>query len=116
MTFARDIERAAGEPIEAIVIGAFGWGNIDDEPGEAYGEGDSRGVPREKRGVVLSWDEARPLLDYEYTRGYGAPDCHAIMAWSASWVLVVGTYDGSTWLSSTPRNPVADEPKMVGGG
>lgn len=98
--FAQDIKRAAnGEPIEGIVIGVRGWYD-DNEP-------DTR---------VLSWDEAEPLLDYEYSTDYGAPECHAINAWTANRVLLVGQYDGSTWVTWVPRNPTAIRPTMVGGG
>lgn len=116
MTFATDIEeRAAGEPIEGIVIGAFGWGSIDDEPGEAYGES-QHSVPLGMRGCVLPWEQARPLLDYGYDSGYGAPGCHKVTAWTATQVIFVGTYDGATWVTSVPRHPGAHDPKMVGGG
>lgn len=104
--FKADIERAArAEPIEGIVISAErGWGH---EPNP---------VPADKADIVLRWAEAAPLLDYEYDPGYGGEDCHAIYAWTPSRVLFVGTYDGSTWVASVPRNPAAGRPDSVGGG
>ena len=79
-TFAEDIERAAGgaERIEAVVIWPL---------------------------RVLSWHEARPLLDYDYDDGFGAPDCHAVYVWTEDKVLWVTQYDGATTNSSAPRNP-----------
>ena len=75
MTFATDIEEAAeGEPIEAIVIGEMGW--------EGYGDDDRHAPGLARKGEILRWAEARPLLDYEYDRGFGAPDCQAIRAWT----------------------------------
>ena len=108
-TFAEDIERAAGgaERIEAVVIGPFGWGSIDD---------DNQKIPRSKLGRVLSWHEARSLLDYDYDDGFGAPDCHAVYVWTADEVLWVTQYDGATTIDSAPRNPRDCIPYMPGGG
>lgn len=104
--FAQDIEAEAGAPIEAVVIGEHGWGGTSDEP--------ARPRPA-RRGVVLTWDEARSMLDYEYSTGYGAPECDAIRVWTASKVLWVTQYDGATRLSSALRNPVDHVPDMPGG-
>ena len=109
MTFARDIEEAAGEPIESVVIGDFGWGGYGADERDEFVEGDLW------RGRVLPWDDARPLLDYAYHTGFGAPDCHAITAWSEHWVLWVTQYDGSTRVNRAPRNPVDHDPEMPGG-
>ncbi len=97
--FANDIEEAAaGEKIEAIVIGKIGWAVDEDE--------DRRGISKELRNRVLAWEVARPLLDYEYDGGFGGSDCHAIYAWTATHVLSVHEYDGSTRVIAVPRNPV----------
>lgn len=114
MTFKDDILYAADGPIIGIVIGAFGWGNIADDEGKSYREHHS--VPKNLRGVVLSWEFAQDLLDYSYDDGYGAPDCHAITAWTAERVISVSEYDGSTCVTWVPRNPVEHEPLMSGGG
>ena len=107
--FKRDIlEAANGEPIEAIIIGQFGWGG--------YGDSEPPHVPADKMGVVLTWDEAAPLLDYEYDTGYGAPECNAIEAFTASRILSVSTYDGSSWLTWANRQPTPHMPEMSGGG
>jgi hypothetical protein len=106
--FKEDILEAAGEPIEAIVIGAFGW--------DGYEEHVPPRVPDEKKGVVLSWDEAAPMLNYEYDTGFGTPECHAIEAYTASRVIIVSTYDGSTSLTWVWRNPTPGNPSMPGGG
>lgn len=116
MSFGAEIrEEAADEPIEAIVIGAFGWGTMSDEPGTAYGESAIQRQPP-KRGIVLSWEEAEPMLDYGYDTGYGAPQCDAIYAYTAKRIIFVSTYDGSTSIQSLPRNPEPSEPEMFGGG
>ena len=108
-TFADDIEEAAqGEPIEAVVIGDLGWGS-------GYGTDDRHRPGLARQGEVLEWAEARPLLDYEYARGFGLPDCHAIYAWTPRWVIWVAEYDGSTRLDAAPRNPTAKlTPTMSG--
>ena len=115
-TFAEDIEAAAGgEPIIGIVIGPFGWGDyvpiLSEEPER------KRAVPQELRGKVLTWEQARPWLNYKYDRGYGAPDCHAIFAWTENRVIFVDQYDGATSVCWVPRHPTADRvPYMPGGG
>lgn len=95
-TFAADIEKAANEAGEAIiscVIGDLGWGK-DDKHAPAHEE-------------PLPWADARPLLDYEYSDGFGGEDCNPIFAWSENWVFAVHQYDGSTSVVRIPRNPVA---------
>jgi hypothetical protein len=103
--YAQDILESAGdEPIEAIVLGDGGWG--DYKMGQ-WGE-----YPKFR---VLSWEEALPFLDREYFTGYGAPNCPAIYAWTPKRVIWVTQYDGSTSLSSAPRNPTECKPQMPGG-
>lgn len=100
-------ETANGEPIEAVVLGEMGWGDYGSEQVPTYAT--------QKRGVILSWDEAAPMIDYTFDSGYGAPGCNALWAWTASRVIFVSTYDGSTNPSWVPRNPTAGEPDMPGG-
>lgn len=112
--FRADIlEAASGAQITHIVIGEFGWGGV-------YATEDTRDIPNDLRGKVLTWDEAQELLDYLYHAGFGSPDCHAIYAWTATHVLFVENYDGSTRVSSVPKHPTIelrdDEPEMFGGG
>lgn len=107
--FAEDLEKAAGdEPITHAVIGDMGWAE--------YGQDERHAAAAARRGVVLPWSEARPLLDYAYDGGYGAPDCQAVYAWTETQVIYVSQYDGSTSVYSLPRNPVDCDPEMPGGG
>lgn len=101
------IEAAAGEPVEAVVIGEMGWGY--------YGSEDVPGYADQPRGVVLTWDEARPFIDYVFNSDYGYPGCNAINAWTASRVIFVVQYDGSTRCTWVPRNPEPLIPEMPGG-
>jgi hypothetical protein len=113
--FSDDIIRAAdGEAIEAIVIGRFGWGSIHESDEEAYGFARSARVPvpQTLKGQVLTWDEAEPYLRYSYDGGFGAPEVHAITAWTKSKVITVHEYDGATSLQFVARNPMAHEPGM----
>lgn len=107
-TLAEDFEAVASAHEQSIthaVIGEMGWR-----------DGDERHAPGlARRGEVLTWDEARPLLDYYYNAGYGAPDCQAIYAWTAERVLFISEYDGSTCVMSVPAAPVACMPEMSGG-
>ncbi len=111
MTFAEEIERAAGgQLIEAIVVGEFGWGL------GAFEEDQLKLKTGAERGVKASWGEVRPALDYAYDRGFGAPECDAIFAWTDGPIIFVSTYDGSTSVEWIPRNPADTLPCMFGGG
>lgn len=106
--FANDIRDAVGdEEIVGIAIGAFGWDGFREEDIERKAE--------VRRGVVLTWGEAEPMLDYEYHVGYGSPECDAICLWTPTRVIWVTQYDGSTHFSSAPRNPIDHMPDMPGG-
>src|SRR5665648_1093277 len=98
MSFAEEIELASGgEVIDSAVIGGMGW--------SSYGA-DKRHAPGlARQGEVPPWSVARPLLDYEYDTGYGAPDCQAVHAWTAYRVIFVSQYDGSTRVTWVPRHP-----------
>jgi hypothetical protein len=85
--------KAEGLQIEAVVIGESPW-SMKSDP-----------VPEEKKGKILSWDEAKSMLDYEFDSGYGSAGCHAITAWTKDKVIFVHEYDGSTCIESLPRNP-----------
>jgi hypothetical protein len=98
---------ANGEPIVAIVIVEMGW--------VGYNEPKEGPLPEKLRGTVLSWEEAVPFLQYEFSADYGAPGCQAITVWTASKVIFISQYDGSTSIHSVPRNPVAHMPIMPGG-
>lgn len=100
-------EAAAGEPVEAVVIGKMGWGDYGSERVPNYAE-----CPR---GKVLSWDEALPWLSYEFSSGFGSPGCQAIYAWTLTKVIFISQYDGATGWHAIPRNPVVCEPEMPGG-
>lgn len=114
-SFAADIEaQAKDEAIESVVIGPFGWGGSMDA-NDGYGEGNIHRKTPVERGAPLAWETARPMLDYPYSTGYGAPECDAIYAYTAERVLSVAQYDGSTWITSIPRNPQPCKPEMAGG-
>lgn len=100
-------EEAGDESVEAVVIGEMGWGD--------YGSEDVPGYDGKPRGRVLSWEEAVPLLDYEFDGGFGAPGCEAVYAWTPSRVIYVVQYDGATSPHSIPRHPVDCMPEMPGG-
>ena len=101
-------DEAGDEQIEAIVIGRMGWS--DD-----YASGRVPNYEYMPKGKVLSWEEAKPFLDYEFNSGYGAPECNSIWAWTETKVIAIGQYDGATWPYSLPRNPVDQMPGMEGG-
>lgn len=100
-------DMAGREKIEAVVIGEMGWGVYNSEEVPRYEE-----IPK---GKVLSWREASKFLDFNFDSGYGSPRCMAVYAWTKSWVIAIGQYDGSTWPFRIPRNPKDCMPEMQGG-
>ncbi len=105
MTFAKEIEMAAGdEEILSVVIGQnkdFLY-VYDDEPHPA------RWISEEFIGVPLSWDVARPLLNYNYDDGYGGQDCHNVYVYTPTEVIGVHEYDGATWLVGVSLTPQSE--------
>lgn len=108
MTYASEIEeQLTDEVIEAVVIGEMGWSNFKEE---------NKVIPAEKKGVVLTWEEGRALLDYEYNTGFGAPDCHAVVVYTPTRIISTYQYDGSTGFFVVMRNPTNGvKPEMPGG-
>ena len=100
-------DEADGDEISCAVIGEMGWGD--------YGSEDVAGYKDQPKGEILAWADARQWLDYEFNCGYGAPGCNAVYAWTSTKVIMVGQYDGSTWVYSVPRNPMDCMPIMQGG-
>ena len=96
------IERIAdGETIEAAVVGVhdkMSWDAVPDHP----------------VGRVMTWADARIILDYEYDSGYGSADCHPVFAWTATKVITVTEYDGATGPTWFPRHPVDITPGFDG--
>ena len=100
-------EEAAGETVLNVTIGKMGWGDFKSE-----------GVPNYEecpKGKMLSWEEAKPWLMYEFDSDYGAPRCQALYAWTENKVIAIGQYDGMTWAYGIPRNPCDCMPEMQGG-
>lgn len=107
MSYAQEIEKVAGgaDKIIGVVIGKDEWSRLGD-----------REIPDEQANKLLTWEVARPLLDYSYDAGYGGEDCHAVHVWTEDMVIFAPCYDGSTWLSALPRNPQHSHPIFHGGG
>jgi len=98
-----------GEVVEAVVFGEYGWSGYNEE-------GCDNPVPKEKQGVLLTLEQAKPLMDgWSYDGGYGSPECYATYVWTNQRLIWVTQYDGSTCLDSAPRNPTACIPSMPGG-
>lgn len=102
-------DEAAGEPVEACVIGQMGGAGD-------YGSEDVPRYAEQPKGKVLTWAEARPFLDYEFDSGFGSAGCNAVTAWTAGKVIFVSQYDRATGICSVPRHPADHEPQMPGGG
>lgn len=100
-TWLEEAEASSGERIEAVVIGQH-------YSRDSRWESDDAPLPDEH--VVLSREDGLRKLDQEYNDGYGGADCFPMYAWSKSRVYFIHEYDGSTSLSSEPRNPVPCKP------
>ena len=104
--FKNDIEIAANnDPIDSFVIG----------PTERFSPTD-RKIEQLPRGVILDWDKYKNYFDFQYDAGYGGVDVPAVYLWTNDYVLFVVEYDGSSWISKVPRNPVECGPSTHGGG
>lgn len=101
-------ELTQGETIEGVVIGEMGWGD--------YGSEDVPNYDKQPKGQVISWEVARPFLDYEFNAGCGAPGCNAICVWTDKSIMFISKYDGATAPEKFPRHPTAFMPEMPGGG
>ena len=96
-----------GEPIEAVMLGAFGWDGFEQPAGLVLD-----GV----KGKVLSLEEAIPYISYEFDDGFGIPECSAIVAYTKTWIISVSQYEGSTSPFRIARNPYDGfVPTMPGG-
>lgn len=97
-----------GEEVISLVFGDFGWAG--------YHEPEPPSVPRDKRGVLLTLEEARPYMrGWTFFCDYGAPMAYATYIWTNRRVLWVTQYDGSTDLDWAPSLPAAMMPRMPGG-
>jgi len=104
--FLKDIEKVLGDnEVEAIVIGHFGGYGTDD-----------RDQLSSNRNKIQKWNDVKQYMDYEYDDSWGGQDCHSVFIWTKDRIYFVGTYDGSTWITSVPRNPEDCSPHSVGGG
>jgi hypothetical protein len=112
------------ETVEAVVFG--NWGGYEyNEPqstpvgnwGEyGYDEPQPQPIPNDKKGVILSLDEARPLmLGWRFKNNFGAcAACYAVRIWTNKRVVWVTQYDGATTLDSSLRNPAPCHPDIPG--
>lgn len=90
---------ADGEPIESIVLGPIG----------GYKYSGTNTSP--ELGVLMTWEEAKPHLEYWYGNGFGGAECHSLYAWTATKIIYVCEYDGSTSVRSMPRHPITCQPE-----
>jgi len=107
-TFAQDIEQAFDLTPHTVVIGDNPWFTWDDDDPKP-----PRWVDEVFLHVPLPWDEARPLLDYNYNDGFGGEDCHPVYVWSDTEVGAVHEYDGATWVNVLPLVPVPCTPSTI---
>ena len=95
-----------GEVVEAVVFGNWCAGSIHPEPEDPL-------VPPEKRGVVMTLEEAKPYMEGWCFDDYKGISAYEVYIWTNKRVIFVCVDEetGSTWLDSVPRNPVDVLPK-----
>lgn len=93
------------EAVEAIVFGS--WGDFGGEGPDA--------VSNAWQGRVLNLEEARALMNgWRFVGGFGGAATYPCYVWTSKRVIFVHEYDGSTCLSSVPRNPISCAPEFGG--
>lgn len=103
MNFYKEIDRVIGvSNIESVVLGQFPKYS-DYKPETSHVEG-----------KILTIEEARQYLDYDYHNGFGGEDCHPVAIWTKTHVYYIHEYDGSTRLGKAPRHPIEHMPKFSG--
>src|SRR5579864_4966419 len=96
------LEEALGEPVLAVVFGEI----------SEYKRKTCQNIPAYPEKKVLSWEQALPYIQYEFSDGFGSEDCHPLFAWTENRVIAISCYDGSTSPFSIPRNPCICDPFM----
>ena len=92
-------EDCGGEAVESVVFGDFDY--CCDNPKPPFGK-------------LMRPDEASTYCGgWEFAGGFGTAGCYPMVAWTASYVIFVSEYDGSTRLESLPRNPIACNPVHI---
>lgn len=88
--------KAEGEPIEDVVLGA---------PVTYHGMPKNWPWPQ---GDILSFEAAKIFIEkWDEGKGDNLYDGWiCLIAWTASSVLFIDSYDGDYWVSKMPRNPV----------
>lgn len=113
-TFAEAVEALADAKIIAVIIGDYAKGGYSkDELSYEEEEGLVPTIDLEKRGVPLSWEEAKPLLNYPYESALGRARCHAVYVYTEACVIFVTEYDGVTELEKILRFPYACWPVLL---
>ena len=103
------IEEVIGdEEVLGVVIG---------ECGDGWGRRCRGNIPKEKVGVLLSWDEAKKYLDYEFEHDFGATDeCYPVFVWTETKLVVATSCEGFVWVDCLSRFPCDCKPWFVGEG
>ncbi|WP_395517525.1 hypothetical protein [Pseudorhizobium flavum] len=93
------LQAADGDPVEALVIGS-----MNKRLREMQDLSDPVVVPRELRGVILNWQEAKQYLDYEVDQ-FSVNEHDPIIVWTSTFVITLGFDDGPIRPVRVPRDP-----------
>lgn len=95
--FKEDILETVGDEIrDAIII-----------VGDDYCvEKKNRKYPKEFIGLRKMLEDVINYFDYDYDSCYGEQECHHVYIWTHKKVFFIHEYDGSTYFTCVPRNPI----------
>ena len=77
---------------------------------DSYVREQDRKFPKELINKPVMLKDVIDYFDYDFDSGYGEQECHEFYIWTKSEVLFIWEYDGSTHISSVPRNPPSFSP------
>lgn len=76
------------DDIQKVHLGDIGWN-----------------YSQEKEATVLKPEQAKSILDYDFSSGYGGEESHAFHIYLKDWILIKIVYDGSESMVAIPRKP-----------
>lgn len=96
-----DILEAVKEELDTAIIMVTSDSHVSEE---------NRKFPKDFIGKPVMLKDVIDYFDYNFYSGYGEQECHEFYIWTKLEVLFIWEYDGSTHISSVPRNPPSFSP------
>ena len=96
-----DISEDVKDELSTAIIMVTSDSNVSEQ---------NRKFPKELINKPVMLKDVIDYFNYDFDSGYGGQDCHDFYIWTKSEVLFIWDYDGSTHISSVPRNPPSSSP------